>query len=423
MDRETIHNKIHAGLLQAIAFTLPFSIKLNNALIILCLLNWLIEGKVLRKTRLAFSNPVNLLMLAFFLVHVVSVLFSSNTAEAWAIAERRLPLIVFPLLVFNQNILNSFNKVLLSFCAGVALAGVICISRASYLFFEQGSYNTFFYHNLSSGIGINAIYLSAYAVLSIIVLLNTAEIRVKGIKELLICFLLLLCVLLSSKMMLFILVVYLVLHISRRVKNVRYKKWGVAGLVVICALILFIPGVRKRFNKEFSSKFNVVTRSQYSYDTPFSGTSLRLVLWKQSLAVVRSENAWLTGVGSGDFQDKLNEKYKETGMYVGDSANNNMGYTGYGPHNQYIETLLYAGIPGLLIFILLLVLQLRSAILWGNWIWGAFAMLCMLFFLSESALSTNKGIIFYALFSTLFYACSYFNSGHTGYKDDFSISI
>ncbi|MES2688926.1 MAG: O-antigen ligase family protein [Bacteroidota bacterium] len=423
MDRETIHHKIHTGLLQAIAFTLPFSIKLNNALIILCLLNWLIGGKVISKTRQAFSNPVNLLMLAFFLVHITSVLFSSNTAEAWAIAERRLPLIVFPLLVFNQHILSCFKKVLLSFCAGVTLAGLICISRASWLFFDQGLYTGFFYHKLSSAIGINAVYLSAYSVLSIIILLNTAEIRTKGIKELLICFLLLLSVLLSSKMMLFILVLYLLLHISRRVKSTGYKKLGAAGLVVICALVFLIPGVRKRFNKEFSSKFNVVTQSHYTYDTPFSGTSLRLVLWKQSLAIVRSENAWLTGVGSGDFQDKLNEKYKETGMYVGDPANNNTGYTGYGPHNQYIETLLYSGIPGLFIFILLLALQLRSAIRWGNWMWGAFAILCMLFFLSESALSTNKGIVFYALFSTLFYARSYFNSSHTGYKDDFSISI
>ena len=423
MDRETLHIKIHEGLVQAIAFTLTFSIKLNNVLIILCSLNWLIQGKVISKTRLAFSNPVNQLMLAFFLVHIVSILFSSNTAEAWAIVERRLPLLVFPLLIFNRNVTGYFNSTLLSFCAGVTLAGVICIGKASYLFFYQGSHSQFFYHDLSSAVNINAVYLSAYAVLSIIILLNIPAPRLKNTKGLLIAFLLLLCVLLSSKMMLFILVVYLLLHITGKIKSNLQKKLGAAGLIAVCALIFLIPDVRERFDNEFSSKFNVVRQSHYTYDTRFTGSSLRLVLWKQSLAVIRSENAWLTGVGSGDFQDELNKRYKETGMYVGNATGNNTGYTGYGPHNQYIEVLLYAGIPGLLIFLFLLSAQLRAAIRFNNWLFRVFILLSMIFFLSESALSTNKGIVFYALFSSLLYARNYFSSRDAGYKDDFSISI
>lgn len=423
MDRESLHIKIHTILMLAIAFTLPFSIKLNNVLIILCLLNWFTEGKVISKTKLAFSSPVNQLMLAFFFVHIISVFFSSNTAEAWAIVERRLPLIVFPLLLFNRNITGYFNHALLSFCIGVILAAVICIGRASYLFFELGSYNQFFYHSLSSAVNINAVYLSAYAVFSIIILLNIPEPRLKNTKGLLIAFLVLLCVLLSSKMMLFILVVYLLLHITRKIKNSTHKKLGAAGLIAVCVLIFLIPGVRKRFNNEFSSKFNVVNLDQYSYDTPFTGSSLRLVLWKQSLNIICSENAWLTGVGSGDFQDELNRRYKATGMYAGNGTGNDTGYIGYGPHNQYIEVLLYAGIPGLLILLFLLFAQLRAATRLNNWLSGAFILLCMIFFLSESSLSTNKGIVFYALFSTLLYAHNYFNSRDIVYRDDFSISI
>lgn len=410
MDREALHHKIHAGLLLAIAFTLPFSIKLNNILIIVCLLNWLVEGKVIPKTKMAFSNPVNGLMLVFFLVHVASAFFSSNTSEAWSIAERRLPLILFPLLVFRYDVLQYYHKVLLAFCSGVILAGIICISNALYLFLEHGSYDPFFYHQLSSAIHINAVYLSAYAVFSIIILLNVSEARLKNTSRLLITFLLIMCVLLSSKMMLFILVLYLVFHIAKRTKNNTYKKFGAAGLVMVCVLIFVIPDVQKRFRSEFSSKFNVIGLDQYAYDTPFSGSSLRLVLWKQSFNILSAENAWLTGVGSGDFQDKLNQKYMETGMYVGNAQNNDKGYIGYGPHNQYIEILLYAGVAGLLIFLSLLFAQLQAAIRLNSWLFGVFISLFIVFLLSESALSTNKGIAFYALFSTLFYAYDYFSS-------------
>jgi O-antigen ligase len=110
----------------------------------------------------------------------------------------------------------------------------------------------------------------------------------------------------------------------------------------------------------------------------------------------------LFGVGLGDFQNLLNKEYTSSGMYIGNPKLNDTGYLGYGPHNQYIEMFFSLGFCGLLLFLFLLFRQVFIAFQSLNTLYVLFILLNILFFVTESALSTNKGIIFYVLFSMLF---------------------
>lgn len=408
MKRQDIHQHIHYWLLMAIVFTMPFPGKLNNWCIIACLLNHIVEGRLLHQLKSAWSNTINRYLILFYALHLFSLLFSSDLTEAIAILERRLVLLIFPLILFKPIEEKQYKMIVYAFTAGVVIALVYCIGMSAYRYTVTGQTAVFFYHTLAEPIDINAIYLSAYAVFAVFllsqVIMHTGT-TTKKILILIIVFLVVGVLLLSSKMMLVILCLGLCYLLLSNYNWITTPKLAFIAIVLILGATTFtIPQIRERFSLEFSSNFNVVQQTSYRYDTPFTGTTLRLTIWKYCYIIWQRENAWLTGVGTGDFQQLLNEEYKSVNMYTGNPELNDTGYLGYGPHNQYIETVFVFGLIGLLIFILLLLKQLLKAIHSGNRVFVLFIVLHLFFFTSESALSTNKGIVFYAYFSLIFNA-------------------
>jgi O-antigen ligase len=406
MEREHLHSYTHGILISAIAFTMPFSMVLNNACIVLAFLNVLAVKELRSSIPAALKHPVNVMFFLFFCVHLAGILYSRNVPEALHIAERRLPLLVFPLLLFNQGIHHRITFTLRLFCVGMLLAALLCIGVASYHYMLTQDTSLFFYHRLSAPLGMNAVYLSAYAVVCVIILtlgkITTGYIRYISIGTMLVFILLL-----SSKIMLAVLCAYLVFYTFKRTKGKRTLMACSMLAIAFFGALYTLPDVRKRFSIELRSDPGLVRTESYRYDTPFTGTSLRLVIWKHCFTILNENNSWLAGTGTGDFQDKLNEKYVASGMYVG---NGREGYIGYGPHNQYIEVLLYGGICGLIIFMVLLFFQLRTAIASKDLLFICFLIVCVIFFCSESVISTNKGIVFYSFFSVLLHSGTYFKS-------------
>ena len=66
MSRAEVHKKIHYLLLIGIAISMPFPLKLSSLLIILCALNWLIEGNLYNKIKNTFNDRINLIHLTFW---------------------------------------------------------------------------------------------------------------------------------------------------------------------------------------------------------------------------------------------------------------------------------------------------------------------------------------------------------------------
>jgi O-antigen ligase len=212
---------------------------------------------------------------------------------------------------------------------------------------------------------------------------------------------------LNSKMMLFVLVLGLAARFMLAGNRVpaRTKIIGTALVIALPVLAVFtLPALRERVTKEIGTNMHVVTQDKYRYDTPFTGTSLRLVIWRYCREIVSERSSWLTGVGTGDFQDLLNERYRSTGIYAGGSKPGDTGYIGYGPHNQYIETVFSLGITGLIVFVTFLWLLWKSALRDKHNLFFQLMLLLTLFCFSESVLSTNKGIIFFLFFIFLLYS-------------------
>ncbi|HCK20622.1 MAG TPA: O-antigen ligase domain-containing protein, partial [Bacteroidetes bacterium] len=71
-------------------------------------------------------------------------------------------------------------------------------------------------------------------------------------------------------------------------------------------------------------------------------------------------------------------------------------------HNQYFQTLLESGIPGLLLLLIVLGYGFYSARRSRQSLYTAFLLLFCFSILTESMLETQNGILFFSVFNALF---------------------
>ncbi|GAB3200533.1 hypothetical protein GCM10027293_21600 [Pontibacter aydingkolensis] len=130
----------------------------------------------------------------------------------------------------------------------------------------------------------------------------------------------------------------------------------------------------------------------HSTDNPGTGMSMRIAFWKTALAVL--EKYPTIGVGTGDLEEAMSVEY----------INNELSdLQGYNPHNQYLQTGIMLGITGVALLLLLLLYPLVMALRRGDSIYIVFILIVSVSFLTESVLQSNKGIVFFALFNSVYF--------------------
>lgn len=388
-------------LVALVAFSMPFSIKANTWLILLCGLHYVCDKNLLQKAKQVVRDRYVQLLFLFFLAHVVSYFLSANKTEGFAILERRGSFMIIPFLLYGQD-KTVIKKTALWFVYGVIAAFLVCIINAIVNYSGNHDSSAFFYHKLASAVDFNAVYMAAYCLIGIHILLYYYSSVPKLLSIAGMIILLLFCFLLNSKMMLFLLFIGMAIYGF----NFFSKKAALAisGLALLGIIVAGtgVPKIKERLTLELSSNFKVLKQDTFRYDTHFTGTSLRLLFWKFAFDIQSQHHAWLTGMNTGDFQDVLNKKYIETNLYHGNPELHDTGYLGYGPHNQYIEVLFSMGIVALLLFMYILVLYFKNAIRSHNYMGMQIMLLFILFFFTESVLSVNKGIVPFVFFTVLF---------------------
>lgn len=402
MKREN-YTKVYTFAILLVAFTLPWSIRLNSYACVLAMLIWLCDKQIGQKVVVAFQSPITKWMVLFFICHVLSAMFSANTKEGWAIVERRSALLVMPFLIGGSGLEGKhLKKIALTFVVAVCMAALVCLLYALFQYASFGNGDVFFYQTLTTAIGINAVYLALYTIVSIHILLYFRESIQGWLWKSVIIFLVFFCFLLNSKMMLVAGCLSAGIFFFWQYPRRKALQMGVAGVVVVLLIVVAVPKIKQRVVTEFNSHWEVVHQTTFNYDTPFTGTSLRLVFWRYAFEVLNEHEAWWLGVSTGDFQDLLNQKYKATGIYTGYPDTADKGYLGYGPHNQFIELLLSMGVVGLLVFIGLLFQLVQRLRTRRNYLALQTLVLFGMFFMTESALSTQKGIVLFCLMIMLF---------------------
>jgi O-antigen ligase len=174
--------------------------------------------------------------------------------------------------------------------------------------------------------------------------------------------------------------------------NLRTSLYMLVPLVVLTTLIFTVKPLRQRFI--------VNTEYQYEWDHVgyWTGITFRLAIWSCASEVV-GEN-FLTGVGTGDADLALNAKYREKNFVFGYTEN-------YNAHNQYMQTWIMHGIPGILILLLVVVAPFYWSWRQGDVVLGIFAVIIALALCTEVTLGTQKGIAFFAVFFALLSKCTF----------------
>ncbi|HEX7844179.1 MAG TPA: hypothetical protein VF476_00180, partial [Chitinophagaceae bacterium] len=107
--------------------------------------------------------------------------------------------------------------------------------------------------------------------------------------------------------------------------------------------------------------------------------------------------------GAANAQPFLDSQYISRNMYRGNGSATDKGYLGYNTHNQFLESLLKNGIPGVIVFLAIFVGLLSMA--WQKRKGGRLFILLLLLTYAciESVLETQYGIILFTFFPCLIY--------------------
>jgi O-antigen ligase len=353
-----------------------------------------------RQSVLVLTSPFFWVQAAFFALTLFSVLWSTNQAEAWIEVQSKLPFLFFPLFLHPHNpvLKRSFSGMLrLFFLFGIlisvlCLLQVICTNPLSLVF------DFLSYERLSFVSGLQPIYLSYYLIFSILsgyFLWKSNPHLQKWLYLSGIVFLFVMVVLLSSRTEV---IVLCILSLTALLDNFKKQKIWFLGsamglLSLVAAIILISPTNRQRFSEmlDFQSTYK---------ENKWGGRDLRITKWRFTLEASR-ENLWL-GTGAGDYWNSMEAVYQKHRFEIGLKEK-------FNSHNQYLQTLLTLGIPGLCIMLVFFFSMLRRAKESGNMLLLAAALTIALSMITESLWERQAGVFLSVFFANLFFAASFFD--------------
>ncbi len=385
-------------------FTLPLSLKLNGLSIILAACIILVQFAWRpflpdRRKLIYLLFPV-----LFFLWHAKELFGSHPFLPVWKETEKMLSFLVIPLLFALSRIgKGAFTRAAVAgLVPALVIGGIFMLAAAGIRFIHSENWNEFIYHNLAKPIHPGAIYFSLYLLFAMFKLDDEAWLKHHhGLKTgigLYLLFVLLLC---ASKLLIGLGLPLLAWHYRRLFfqGRTKYRKLIVALFFLVA--LGSIPFV-KRVATLVHPKLEMVGLENFKGSPEPNGLNLRLILWRFGIEILNEQHAWFKGVGMSRTQELLNLKFYQYGMYTGTNKGTDTGYLNYNFHNQYIETTVTSGIPGLVFLIVILVvfaIQPRNRLFAPT----MFILIISGFFLTESVLERQAGIVFFCLIYSAYF--------------------
>lgn len=331
----------------------------------------------------------------YFVLLVISLLYTQDLETGKNLIIRLLPLSIFPVLfLYIKETHVMLNRVFWAFLVGIIISMCVNLYFAfqnsltlidGKLVFDpsiEGGYSLYesFSHGGSHFIGtgfaktLHPTYLSLYALFCIIYFSEKKSRYRLWILGILFFYLFLL----SSRAFMIILVVYMVIGIL----HIKKKKLKIAfGILAIFSGILLTSNPRAKLFYERIVEFS--EKDNYNYTT---SEQSRILIYKTCLELIYK--APIFGYGVGDVNNKLQEEYTK-------HSYGTLSKRHYNAHNQYFQSMLQAGFMAFLF----LIIPLIKLGLKGNKnpyvLAGLFTFVIMLTF--ESLLIRYNGIIFYAI--------------------------
>jgi O-antigen ligase len=384
---------------------LLFPTKVSNIPLILLLIYSLVtfNGKQFMAT--LKSGLFLKFCIVYYLVQVIGLIYTEDLKSGLFILEKKISLFLLPLLLFHhtsqfskEELKSLFTKLGIITLAGSAVVLFIAIFKSIVLHDEQA----FFFEKFSP---IHYVYYAIYFAIGSLIFLDVTFGFFQKQKYGLTLWLLLaayamgMLILISSKMGIVSFVLGASVLIFIRTSNKKY--FFAAVVILITSLSLFISvhdTTRQRF-LDLGKNFEILHVDQFVYkeNEEFTGFNLRVLFWKFSLSHLWETNSEIIGVGTGDAQNFIDESYALHNLSVYD-------YKGWDPHNQWVFMTIQLGFVGASLLLLFYLNGFWIAIRHRDVLLFSFLFITFCFSITESMLESNKGIVFFALFSVLLFS-------------------
>jgi O-antigen ligase len=394
--------KLRFLLFLCVIAALPFQTYYSSLFFVLLALTTVID---LNRTRLkALPRQFWIFQVVFFL-GVAGYFYSMHRNVAGHLLERQLSILLIPLLLplafsLNERLLRVCLWALTATCLVAVIILFMNVIHVVHLQIRQPLSavfsGPFFNHQFSRPLGIHAGYLSLFIALSMFHVLAVLRdfghwLQKVGLLLILLLFLGALIFLASRNTIIAVVVIFTVVFPLMELR----RKWtfllvSLAMLAVCLVIIYKVPYLRSRFTIELLSDIMPVEAGKR---TDFYNAEPRMERWRGGLELAKRSP--VIGYGTGDEIAMLKTQYAKRGLFISYVED-------FNAHNQYLSYLLKNGIVGLLVFVGAFVFYLYLAFRTRSFVYVAFLILLLCAFYTENILDANKGIVFFALFNTLF---------------------
>lgn len=334
----------------------------------------------------------------FFLLHAFGLLWSSNLKFGFRDLETKMSFLLIPLLLSGLDLRKSWSVIRSAFLSGCFLACAYLLLGAFKAYLQQGKGMSFFYIEFSSPL-MHPTYMSMLINLALLLLIQriseTAQEHSSGFKLWgVMVFFWLMLDLLSARMPFLVTSIgcagYLIVFVIRKampkssaIGCTVCMLIGLAGMVMSSAYTGRVNEVGQAISASPSGSTGIAT---------YNSTTGRLEIWRQGIELLPEVMPW--GTGTGDVKDAMLESYRSNDFHYGLERSLNA-------HNQYLQTAIALGVPGLILLLLILAIPFLDKGRKVDPIAIWFLLLVALNALVESILEVQRGVLMVTLFIPL----------------------
>lgn len=359
--------------------------------------------QVVRKQMKFVFSPVFLTFVLLYAAYAVGVLFTDHLGDALGYLEKKLVLVLFPLLFsFRFQRRLDLKPITLGLVVGIIILTVLSVIHGIKTYYLTYDFNNSFGSTSYSYIH-HPTYFAAMATISWLLVREGVRQKWKyfnhwilGVYFLFTCANLLFCFSFASLLFFFLLVgIILIQYFYQKLPRLWFSVMLV--FVPIVPVAAYYGNIHVQIEmdealqdiKEYAQNPNSVFKT---VRTSKSGNQIRLLMWTVSTQEFLEHPM---GCGTANFDDRLGQRL--TDHELADHA-----ALKYNPHNQFLQVAVEIGVIGLLIFLSIFVCYFRMA--WkyrfGLLFWLTFNLAFNSLF--ESMFQRQSGIVFYVLLFCIF---------------------
>jgi O-antigen ligase len=379
-----------------------FKIPLTGGIIVLGL-TWIFTLKFKAKFKTLLAKPIALALIALYVLHLISLLYSTNTPVALNDLRLKITLFLLPLFMLSTSLFSYAWKKKLLYLYFILMVGMaifdLYFSYTAYLISENLS--VFYYKNLPHLLFAKPHYAAWYYSFALFIgfyeITRQTNYKIGWILGAIV--LLISLLLLSSRAYLFAFIIVAVISGISSVRSNTISTKSILRLLIpfgfVLSLGLLIPNTRARLTDTVAEVNKLFDQKEQRQTNP------RVYIWQYAGKLILADP--ILGLGIGDAKIELNKALQDCdALFWNGTENVLLNKKVLNFHNQFLQTWAEVGVLG---FLLLVFLLIKPFFLKNKHpLFLIFVGLTFFGFLTESMLERQAGVVFLAFMYPLLYS-------------------